>query len=560
MSLKNRIIFMMTLVVTAFFGLIYTIQNHFLINNLNKIEREEITKNLKRCGETIRKEYSHIDISCYDWARWDDMYNYVLTRGEAFEKSNLNNSTMEINQLNGFFIIGNNGELIWGKSYDLKKETDISVKEFPYENWPLDHPLLQIKRSEGKLNGLFITEKGAVLVSSRPILKSNNEGPAVGTLIMFRFLQDKVIHSVEKQLNISIKLFDLTRDNIPHIKNIAERVCSKNPYLILKKKKGDLTRAYILLNDIDNKPCLLAETVMYMEITEQAYTLLRFGIFSILWGSVIILVIMSIFLQRSVINPVIKLKNHIKNIKRSNNLSLRIESGKNDEIGILAGEFNDLLYRLNKVITELQTARKDIQESENYLKNILDSIQTGVILIDKNNKCIMDVNNYVIKLINVQKDSLILTPLNTFLQRAVNLDDNRSQTNLHENIIIDSNGREIPILFSFVNIENKNKSYYILNFIDMTDYKKIEDELLKIRKLESLGILAGGIAHDFNNLLAAILGNISLAISDMDEKTGIYRFLKNAETASNKARDLSQQLLTFSKGGMPVKKPPQFRN
>ncbi len=90
--------------------------------------------------------------------------------------------------------------------------------------------------------------------------------------------------------------------------------------------------------------------------------------------------------------------------------------------------------------------------------------------------------------------------------------------------------------------------------MDITDRKKMEEELLKIQKLESVGVLAGGIAHDFNNTLTGILGNISLAKLDIPESTECFTALDEAEKAAVRAKDLTQQLLTFSKGGQPVKK------
>lgn len=89
---------------------------------------------------------------------------------------------------------------------------------------------------------------------------------------------------------------------------------------------------------------------------------------------------------------------------------------------------------------------------------------------------------------------------------------------------------------------------------DITNQKLMEKEMQKVEKLESLGILAGGIAHDFNNILTAILGNVSLAkmSSRVDEKT--LKRLTDAEKACERARDLTQQLLTFAKGGAPIKK------
>jgi PAS domain S-box-containing protein len=88
---------------------------------------------------------------------------------------------------------------------------------------------------------------------------------------------------------------------------------------------------------------------------------------------------------------------------------------------------------------------------------------------------------------------------------------------------------------------------------DITEQHKTEKELLKVKKLESIGILAGGIAHDFNNILAAILGNINLARFDENLQDKTKQVLSGAEKACIRAKDLTQQLLTFAKGGEPVK-------
>ena len=95
---------------------------------------------------------------------------------------------------------------------------------------------------------------------------------------------------------------------------------------------------------------------------------------------------------------------------------------------------------------------------------------------------------------------------------------------------------------------------------DITERKRIESESLRIRNLESLGLLAGGIAHDFNNLLSAILGNIDLARYETAPDSGPSRLLEVAANAIDKARRLTSQLLTFSRGGSPVKKPISMAN
>ncbi len=94
----------------------------------------------------------------------------------------------------------------------------------------------------------------------------------------------------------------------------------------------------------------------------------------------------------------------------------------------------------------------------------------------------------------------------------------------------------------------------VLAFRDVTEKRKLESELARGQKLEALGLLAGGIAHDFNNLLTVLLGNLSLLDQGGLSESRRVKHMQDAETAVLRARDLTQQLLTFSRGGAPVRK------
>jgi PAS domain S-box-containing protein len=93
----------------------------------------------------------------------------------------------------------------------------------------------------------------------------------------------------------------------------------------------------------------------------------------------------------------------------------------------------------------------------------------------------------------------------------------------------------------------------VLVLRDVTERSRLEAELQRASKLESVGILAGGIAHDFNNILAIVMGNLTLAQLDAGTGAAALRWLKEAERGAFRARDLTQQLLTFAKGGDPVR-------
>ena len=98
----------------------------------------------------------------------------------------------------------------------------------------------------------------------------------------------------------------------------------------------------------------------------------------------------------------------------------------------------------------------------------------------------------------------------------------------------------------------------VLVFRDVTAKQKSEAELLKESKLESVGLLAGGIAHDFNNILQGILGNLSLARMNAHSTEKMIERLAGVEKSALRAKDLTQQLVMFARGGAPIRKQVQI--
>lgn len=129
-----------------------------------------------------------------------------------------------------------------------------------------------------------------------------------------------------------------------------------------------------------------------------------------------------------------------------------------------------------------------------------------------------------------------------------------STVGLHDHtVLISRDGRERIVAHSAAPIRDRENRTVgaVLVFRDVTEKRKMEAELLKSMKLESLSILAGGIAHDFKNLLTVILTNLGLTKQSIATNDDLYEVLMDAESASLQAKDLIQQLLTFSKGALP---------
>ncbi len=220
-------------------------------------------------------------------------------------------------------------------------------------------------------------------------------------------------------------------------------------------------------------------------------------------------------------------------------------------------------------VTERKRFEKEIAAEKESLAVTLRSIGDGVITTDVQGRVII-LNNEAERLTGWSSPDAIGQPLKSVFNVAIDLAAqaraqksgyrNEAQSillSLPENATLTSReGTEYVIEQVASPIrDNKNEvAGVVLVFRDITERQRNEAERRKAETLEQLGLLAGGIAHDFNNLLTAIIGNISLASLLLPPDDEMATRLVDAKNASMRARDLAQQLLTFARGGAPIKK------
>jgi len=212
-----------------------------------------------------------------------------------------------------------------------------------------------------------------------------------------------------------------------------------------------------------------------------------------------------------------------------------------------------------KAQVALTKSRKQYRQKVEELQVVLDSITDNITLQDHDLKILL-ANK-------AAADSLKLMPNELIGKKCFELWHNRPDAcedcpvvqTFNTNTIKDgtmqtSDGKHWEIRAFPLQDENGKVRGVIEIARNVTEKKKLEEELQKREMFDSLDRLAGGIAHDFNNILTAIIGNISLSKMLIASDNKIYARLSDVEKASLRAKELAQQLLTFSKGGMPIKK------
>ena len=219
--------------------------------------------------------------------------------------------------------------------------------------------------------------------------------------------------------------------------------------------------------------------------------------------------------------------------------------------------------------TTLQRHKLEVELKNNRkrLSIILNCIGEGLIATDPDEK-IEYLNPVAEKLINVNQADAFNKCINEIIRISCaktkkvfnDLRDiykyQKENPQFLQNVQLSpKNGHTFPVDFTISPISGENDILkgFVFIFRDISEKMKMQEELIKAQKLESLGVLAGGIAHNFNNILTSILGNISLVKMTSNPSHETEAMLNEAENSTFRAQKLSNQLLTFSKGGSPFK-------
>ena len=294
----------------------------------------------------------------------------------------------------------------------------------------------------------------------------------------------------------------------------------------------------------------------------------------IMTGVTLFILLLLIPVIRRLTNPII----HLTNAARAMSLGefdapIRVQG--NDEIGFLAQSFLDMRSVIKGIILKLEQENGERKKAEAALAHekeqlavTLISIGDGVVTTDMagrillmnkvaeeltgcNNEEVIGRKIYDVFSVVDRKSGEPVKDMNTRIVAGCS-----STGAVHEEILVSRSGKELIIATNGAPIKDAQQKTIggIFVFRDITKQIETEEELLKFRKLESIGVLAGGIAHDFNNILAIMLGNIHLSLLDAQLPEKVRKQLSNVEQTILRAQRLTQQLLTFSKGGDPIKK------
>jgi PAS domain S-box-containing protein len=218
--------------------------------------------------------------------------------------------------------------------------------------------------------------------------------------------------------------------------------------------------------------------------------------------------------------------------------------------------------QMQEDIRKREEVEQNLRVSEERYRSLIEMAGDAIFIADAESGLVTDVNKKATELVGRRPPEVIGTHLLSLHPADdgdlyVRLVKNHYTTAPTNTILYvqHSSGRRIPVEITSSILEYGGRRIILAIFRDSTQRLKIEEELRKSERFKTASVLAGGIAHDINNLLTAILANVSIAQQDAAGRGNILKQLQSIEEAVNRTRGMTRRLLSFAKGGRPVRKP-----
>jgi PAS domain S-box-containing protein len=214
----------------------------------------------------------------------------------------------------------------------------------------------------------------------------------------------------------------------------------------------------------------------------------------------------------------------------------------------------------------LTRANAQLHASEKQFRLILDHIRIGIVIVEEDSRHVLYVNPTAAQMVKCSADEIIGSRCHDVLcptkPDGCPVLNSGSEIESAEKFLKTIDGERIPVLKSVSRTIFDGKACLLESFVDLTAQKKteaekkvLENQLLLAQKMEALGTLAGGIAHDFNNILGVIIGCTELAIMTLPDQSPESKHMHQVLDASQRASELVQQILTFSRQKELEKQP-----
>ncbi|MCX7014681.1 MAG: PAS domain S-box protein [Candidatus Sumerlaeota bacterium] len=365
MSLRATVICWLSVIFLASLALVYAVERELILPGFDAWERSEAQRQVQRCVSALDREVDQIALYLQSWSSWDDSYAFVEDGNRAFIENNVSDAVFSLPRLNLLYIFNNRDEMVFGVVRDYQTLRGITFSHPPLQELFRQCGLLDNPTTNSRHAGLCMTERGPLLVASLPILTSLCEGPSRGSMITGRLLGEDMVETLREQTQVNVTFLRLPgADLSPDDREAVEGLRGENEVLI-QEQGPDRLFAYCTIPDLLGDPLLLLRAEVPRSISQRGRLIARSAMLSFLAVGLAAFLIILWILEKQALRPIGALGRDVVRIAGNGDLRERVGTYGSREVAGLCGE-------INRMLTDLESARRDLAESEARYRNIVD--------------------------------------------------------------------------------------------------------------------------------------------------------------------------------------------
>ncbi len=335
LPLQTKVSLTLAVLIGTFIALSYAILDEVIRPAFDDLERSAARVDLKRAEMAIRADIENLEAITADWAPWDDIYYYVLGEYPGFRKSNLDRPTLTNLGLDFMVVYPRKGDFLWGQVLVDGVERDpreLGILEPDHHSYGAltAHP-----DALSRTVGFISTALGPMIVSSRPILRSDDSGPVAGALIMGQFMNDGRLARLRDRTEVDMHWQFADIGEAPVTPAQAPGTPGQNV-------SSDVISSSKVLTDIHGTPFVTLVVDTPRVISSLGAQTINAALLFLAVSGVLVTGFVWFLLRGTILRPIERLTRHLAEIRRSGDLSQRLDARRDDEIGALAQQFDDL--------------------------------------------------------------------------------------------------------------------------------------------------------------------------------------------------------------------------
>jgi len=301
-----------------------------LLPSFVELERADAHIAMRRIRNAVDLANDRLALSATDWGNWADTYRFVKDHNQAYIEDNITKVALRELNVNTMLVVDGDGNFVLASELDLKSDQPLDLDFVARKTLPADFPWRASLRDGVPRKGFVQTNRGILMMAAAPILDGTGQGPVRGMVIMGRLLGTPEIARIGLQAQAQVSMTAQRSERVPEqlVENDA------------------VTHVYRSIDDVYGQPIMTLRVDVPRQITLRGYSAIAYASGYSLVAAVVVLILLVVILNRVVLTPLARVTRHAVAIGAGEDLTRRLDFNSNDEIGVLAHEFDGMVARV----------------------------------------------------------------------------------------------------------------------------------------------------------------------------------------------------------------------